>query len=344
MGLKSKIDIKKSNEKVVNIHAMQPEIEQYLETIIGKRFGEYRKKWNAVEKSLLLTEFPLFLVVETINTCNLNCVMCFRRQSKPIERKVMTDELYLKILQQAKRYQCPSINLNWNNEPLLDPNIIHRIEMAREHGFIDIRINTNAMLLTPSLSRGLIAAGLTRLSVSIDAGSEETYLKVRRGGDFSKLVENLETFIKIREQMGAKLPVIRCTFVRIRENENEVEEFIKHWQNKADYLLIQTYMPHTNELEAYDMRPLCDPTPKKLLTCTQPFERLTIDVDGYVYPCCSPHVHNQRMTFGNVEQKSLKQMWDSKSCQSLQSHMEKGSWKNLPICSDCFGGMVGEGS
>ena len=155
----------------------------------------------------------------------------------------MPEKRYQSIITEAQKYGCPSINLNYNNEPLLDPDIAVRVQQAMEKGFMDIRINTNGTLLSPFISEALIDAGLTRLSVSIDAANPNTYHKIRRGGNFQTVINNIDDFLSIRRQKKSKLPLLRCTFVRIQENESELDDFIKHWKGKADYVSIQTYIP-----------------------------------------------------------------------------------------------------
>ena len=67
--------------------------------------------------------------------------------------------------------------MNHANEPLLDKDLIERINYATERGIMDIHMNTNAMLLTEEMSKKLLDTGLTRLCFSIDALTPETLKK-----------------------------------------------------------------------------------------------------------------------------------------------------------------------
>ena len=47
-----------------------------LGQIIGEKFQNYRKKWDAVNRFELETDFPIFLQLETNQICNLKCPSC----------------------------------------------------------------------------------------------------------------------------------------------------------------------------------------------------------------------------------------------------------------------------
>ena len=53
-----------SNEEDINIK---------LGKIIGPKFVEYRKKWDAVNKMEIVTDFPMFLQLDMNQKCNYKC-------------------------------------------------------------------------------------------------------------------------------------------------------------------------------------------------------------------------------------------------------------------------------
>ena len=84
-----------------------------------------------------------------------------------------------------------SINLNYVNEPLIRKDIPQFVSYAVQKGIPEVMFNTNGVLLKPDMSEALIDAGLTKLSVSLDASTEETCAKIRVGSDFGKVMENI---------------------------------------------------------------------------------------------------------------------------------------------------------
>lgn len=331
-------DSRSIDERVRNFSAYE-DVDEYLCALLGERFAEYRKKWRQAERELMEFPFPLFLVLETVNTCNYRCIMCFRHTMEKSEPRMMSDKLFRAVVDEAAKNGCPSLSVNWNNEPLLDPKLVERIAYAKARGFLDIRLNTNASLLTPEVSRGLIEAGLTRLSVSLDAATKETYETVRVGGNWERVQANVQSFLDIRKSMGARLPVLRVTFVRIRENAHEEGAFIAAWKDRAEYVSIQSYVPHVPGDAALTHHPderrhMAD------VTCSQPFERLVVGVDGEVYPCCSPV--GTAIRLGNVGESSLADIWQSAMQKRLRRMMRDRTWAEFDICRQCLGGTFGE--
>jgi MoaA/NifB/PqqE/SkfB family radical SAM enzyme len=62
-----------------------------------------------------------------------------------------------------------------------------------------IQLATNALLLTPDLSRALLELGIDFISFSLDALRRETYEKIRVGGSFDRAMENVHAFLGLRK-------------------------------------------------------------------------------------------------------------------------------------------------
>ena len=330
----SRAETAPGNERIRDISFVGCDINEHLAGILGPGFVDYRKRWASAEQLLQTPDAPLFLQVETINGCNLRCRMCFRRTKAGSPVKTMRPELFQRIIEQVAEERIPSMCLNENNEPLLDREIPNRIAMARAAGVIDARINTNGMLLTAEMSRRLIASGLTRLSVSIDAARVETYSGIRTGGDFHRVVTNVLNFLDLRRAAGARLPVLRVTFVVLEENTSEQDEFVAFWADKADYVSFQRYVPHTSADVAKGLGAKSASNGGGV--CSQPFERLIIDVDGGVYPCCSPLGRNLRL--GSIQEQSIHELWNSAREKHLRQCMSAGDLQSEAVCAACRGG------
>ena len=93
----------------------------------SKEYWEYRKKWSEIPKSMIVTDFPIHLDIETTSYCNLECVMCPRT----ILAKEGTDYLpgndvefpmdeYKRIVDEGAENGLCSIKLQYLGEPLAD--------------------------------------------------------------------------------------------------------------------------------------------------------------------------------------------------------------------------------
>ena len=85
----------------------------------------------------------------------------------------------------------------------------------------------------------LLDTGLHMIDISIDAFKDETYSKVRVGGNLEVTRKNVIDLIKLRNESIGNTKII-VSFVEQKENSNEIEEFKKFWhKNGADQVLIR---------------------------------------------------------------------------------------------------------
>lgn len=314
------------------------DLNEYLTEILGAKFREYRKRWKSASSLKTEFDFPLFLVFETIFKCNLRCVMCIHsskaKQKYEYDNK-MPFAMFKKIMEESSRHYCPSLTFGGTSEPFLDDNIIDMISLAKNKGFIDIMLNTNATLLNDKISRQLIESGLTRLRIGFDGLTAATYEKIRVGANFEKVKNNILNFMRIRKEMKAKLPIVRLSCVRLSENEREIKKYIEFWKPIVDYVSIQTYRPHEFTKKRLQMG-IGKKTKIKKIACSQPFERLYIRGNGDVHACCNvafgPKV-------GNVLDDKLYNIWNSDKMCALRNAFRYNTWNKISSCRKCLGSV-----
>ena len=206
-----------------------------------KQWTQYREDWEKYCKLEKESEFPPHLEFELNYSCNLRCPMCTWAVEDAAEKKEdwFTFEDYKKVIDEAVSIGTKSIRICYINEPLIRQDIDQFIKYAVDAGILDVLITTNGTLLTKQMSRKLIEAGLTKLNVSLDAVTNETYDKIRVGGNLDVTVQNIHDFLDIRKEMNKKIPKIRLTFVTSKINFHEYDEFVSNWKDKVDSLGIQ---------------------------------------------------------------------------------------------------------
>lgn len=314
----------------------------------GDRYWAYREQWARTQAFEVVTEYPTQLDIELNPSCNMKCPMCTwsavetfgpgRSSWMPFERfKAVIDEVAGKVL---------AVNLNYVNEPLIRKDIPDFVRYAADKGMMDIMFNTNGMLLTREMSRRLIEAGLTKLSVSLDAATEPTYDKIRIGGDFKKVLKNIEDFLDVRAELGATLPLLKVTFVRMKINEAELPGFLDRWRDVADLISVQSpSVPFDTPSDALrrDFIGLPERTEesdkveveyeKSGRRCQAPFQRMTIRYNGDTLPCC--HFRGVDLVMGNVFQDGVQAVWQSSAMRTLREQQKAGRQEN-EVCRKCF--------
>jgi len=325
-----------TDEIKVKDYCKHGDINDYLGLVLGEEFVKYRECWNVASRMERELEFPLFLVFETMFKCNLKCIMCIHSNDGKVRygyEEKLPFETFKKIMDEASQYYCPSLTIGGTSEPLLDDRLSDMIELATKSGFIDTMVNTNATLLTEKIGANLINSGLTRLRIGFDGVTAKTYERIRIGADFDKVKHNITNFIKLRDNLNKKIPVVRISCVHLLENDKELIEFIEFWHHTADYVSIQRYKPH--ELSNERSREMMGAGGKaiKHVKCSQPYERLYIRGNGDVHACCSM-VYGPKV--GNVFTDSLYHIWNSDKMMRLRHALRNEDWDSVPICKECM--------
>jgi len=310
--------------------------EEVLSKELGEKYVEYRKKWIKASKRKIVTDFPLYVQIEHVGRCNLRCSTCINGTDVLRENytkgitKPLNIKLYKKILNEAKKYNCPSIAFHNNDEPLLLKDLAERIRMAKDAGFLDIIITTNANLLTPERTRQLLGSGITKLSFSLDSWNKEDYEKIRKGGKFDIVLKNIEYFLKEKKRMNLKLPITRATCVLTKFTYKDMEKFRNFWQKRVDiveFQNLQVLKGHTENLLPPGAK--IDNT----FICNNPWEQVVIRPNGDVLPCCS--FYGGGLILGNIKNSSIYEIWHGQKMKKIRKELLRNNFAFSPICKMC---------
>ncbi len=309
--------------------------EAVLTENLGARYVEYRRQWRRTEDFLSVPDWPLHLDVDTNYSCNLRCAMCplgVPGRELPYGNRLLDKKLYARVIAEGAARGLSAVRLGLTGEPLLRGDILEFVDIAREAGLVDVMLITNGLLLTPDISRRLIGAGLTRLQVSLDAVTAETYARLRRGGNYQTVIRNVSAFIEARDRAGVELPLLRVSFVRTAVNAPELPAFEDFWQDRADYVAVQEYAdlvgtPESRALIPADRREVPD------FRCPDPFQRLALFVNGDLFGCCSDH--GREYPWGNAHRDDIGRVWRSRAAEDLRALQARGEWYRHPACRAC---------
>lgn len=76
----------------------------------------------------------------------------------------------------------------------------------------------------------------------------------------------------------------------------------------------------------------CEPMTK----CIEAVGGMGIDVDGNMGLCCVDYEHNYRNLFGNIHEKTIKEIWFSKRAVEVRRMLANGQPATV-LCNGCFG-------
>ena len=260
-----------------------------------KDWDEFRMKYNSAA-NLELQDNPIQLNLGLSMNCNLKCGFCIQG-----------------ITDHSKMYY-------------------NKVKKRPGAGIINIYFSTNGILLTDEMAKSLIDSGLTKIQISIDSITKETYQKQRNSGKYETIVSNVLGFIDRRNAMGRKFPLVRVSFLQTRMNIHEMQKFIDFWEGKADIIGLQ----EMNELPEGESDYFIGGGIKSF-RCAFPFKQLKVDATGSIHPCCAMNGINMKL--GDIQDMSLKDAWNSPQMKDLQGLHKYGDYKKNPHCNKCINGI-----
>jgi radical SAM protein with 4Fe4S-binding SPASM domain len=308
--------------------------EEELLRLHGSRYSEYRKNYKLSSSHKLDLEFPIYLMLEQSFKCNLSCPSCIQGYPDDMKKfstgkNIMERSLFEKIVIQGEENNCPSIAFHVNDEPLIVKDIHERIAFARDHGFIDLILTTNATLFTYDKIKAVVDAGITQILFSVDAATPETYKTVRPGGNFNTVVKNIKLLLDYKKDNNLILPTTRASFVSSKLNYHEKDLFIEYFSKIVDFIEVQTlstYYDNNKDLVAPGAVKIND------FRCSEPWVRLIIRPNGDVLPCCS--FYGYEIILGNINDLSLKEIYNGEKCRKLKNEIKDGNY-SLSACQTC---------
>jgi len=131
----------------------------------------------------------LIVAWETTGACNLACGYCrAEATASPSPDELGTDEGCQFIDSIAPLH--PMLILS-GGEPLLRPDIFQLARHAVSRG-LRVALATNGTLLTPEIADEIAAAGIGRVSISLDGASAEMHDRIRGPGSFGAAMQGAE--------------------------------------------------------------------------------------------------------------------------------------------------------
>ena len=166
---------------------------------------------------------------ETTDHCNATCIMCPRDlHEHGREHGVMAFDEYASSIDEIVPMGARKVVLTGFGEPLMDSTLSQKVAYAHDRGLSTYLIS-NASLLDDKRARGLITAGLDELRVSVYGTRPETYNAVMKKLDFHQTIQNLMSFLKLREELGSKTPKLQVSYLVLKENEEDTDAFREYW-------------------------------------------------------------------------------------------------------------------
>ena len=307
---------------------------------------------------------PHIFNIETTNACNMTCKMCPRTTLMKRNIQHMDMDLYRKIIKQLKPYSqveidefwdfvlkehgithqernensfyfymlCDTVMLHGYGEPLMDPRIIERVQICTDNN-IPTYFSCVPENIDIDKFRELLKAGVKVVKFSMDALDDEKAKSIRgKNACFTDAYKKICGVLEIIKKDPSIDMTVVVSMIAMSNKEEDIKmqkDFLRLWADKPIYAYVKSqdnrwYMEEDENLE-------CKNHFEKQY-CEYPFTSMAIMADGSVVPCTQDY--NMEMTFGNANEQSLEEIWNSKSFSDFRRGHVTGAFVKKTKCVD----------
>lgn len=198
--------------------------------------GRRLRRWLGIALGRPLVG-PQVVSLETTHHCNLRCSFCESHGAllaEPITRTreyvggrmTMTLETIRRLVVELKEAGTDLVELSGKGDPIAHPQLIEITRAIKDAG-LACALVTNGTLAKPDLAKTLVERGVDRLSVSLNSGDREAYLRSNKRDLWDRAVRFLTEVLAERRRAGSARPWVRITHVVSRENFETFEGMVR---------------------------------------------------------------------------------------------------------------------
>lgn len=287
---------------------------------------------------------PLVVQIFPVYACNFKCNYCIfpvelSKRGFISDTIVMDIDLFKRCVDDFSNFpdKLKVLRFVGIGEPLLHKNISEMVRYAVSKDVANVvEIITNGALLTPHISDELIAAGLSRLVVSLQGTSPEKYRQVCGADmDFDAFLDNLKYFYDNKGTAQVYIKIIDCAL----DGDDDQKKFYELFGDLCDTMAIEHAVPIHSGVD-YDnllgknghaVTQFGLPV-SEVSVCPQPFFTMQINPDGKVVPCYSFEYPG---IMGDCNTQSAHGIWNGVSFRQFRYKMLEGIHGASESCKNC---------
>jgi radical SAM protein with 4Fe4S-binding SPASM domain len=268
---------------------------------------------------------------------------------------MLNAELAAYILNEA----APSafyLNLYFQGEPYLHPDFLAIVAKARALRYY-VATSTNGHYLTPAVAEKTINSGLSRLIISLDGTTQDTYQAYRVGGSLAKVLTGIQNLVEMRAKARQLRkdpyfgPYLIIQFLVVGPNEHQMEEA----RTLASSLGVDSISFKTAQIYDYQNGSPLIPINKAFSRykplgngkfelaypisnqCWRMWHSFVATWDGRLVPCCFDKDAQYQMGILGPEGTPLKKIWRNSAYKSFRASLLT-SRNTIDICTNCTEG------
>lgn len=304
---------------------------------------------------------PIHAELSLTNVCNQKCEFCYINWSHG--KDLLSREVALSFVDEAKEVGIKSVLIAGEGEPTLNPHwreVLERFYKRR----LDVALNTNFVQIRED-DFELIGKSLSWLRISFQSNQPHKYAQIHRchQDHYDRVISNIKSMVAYKKKTGAAL-AIGLQQVLLPSNAMDVLETAKLAKSLGvDYYVLKPYHPHelnsktdvsSKELvsiykdELKEAEKLSDSKFKAIIrwdflqeaSIERTYKKclalpfiIQISSNGNINSCY-PHSDKKENIYGNLNNKSLKDIILSNEFMNKWRHLREVTdvSKCMPLC------------
>lgn len=175
---------------------------------------------------LYVPYYPKYLHIEVSSRCNLRCSRCERTAVPTNFLGHITPLEMIERISPIFPYILGVSIIGGLGEPFLNPHLWVIIKFIKSFD-IHVAYTTNGLLLDEENIKKTLEVGVDKVVISLDSATEEVYNKIRQGGSFNQVVENIKKFCEMKKLYQSKLPCICLSLTIQKSNIEEMPAIVE---------------------------------------------------------------------------------------------------------------------
>jgi MoaA/NifB/PqqE/SkfB family radical SAM enzyme len=289
---------------------------------------------------------PIHIDMGIAKFCNIKCVYCYGFKQTPAPVFIKREAL-LQTVKDAAEIGVKSLAFIGDGEPTCNPHM-HEALVVGKHLGLDLSISTSGVLLNTDEKIRNVLDNCVWMRYCLSAGTREGYIKIHGKDYFDIVKKNIERTVQLKHKYGYKCEIgLQAVFVPTIMADEMIKESEFAINSGVDYFVIkQCSLPDDGEsgmlqfnVNEYDKDYVneCLQKCESMSTLTtniipkwnvmklkgnKPYDHCPslpliteMSGNGDWYPCGFMFGENsefkEKYRFGNVHEKSLKEIWES---------------------------------
>ena len=291
---------------------------------------------------------PFSVSFEPTTACNLRCPECpsgLRSFTRPTGN--LKQDLFTRVIDELAP-DLWALTFYFQGEPFINPGFLDMVRYAHGKGLYTAT-STNAHFLDDGKAEATVRSGLSRLIISLDGTTQETYAQYRREGELDKVIAGTRNIIAWKRRLKSRTPHVVFQFLVVKPNEHQIPEARKlAHELGVDELWLKTAQIYAPK-DDHPLIPLQDKYARyrrnasgvwevknKLEdNCWKMWHSCVITWDGRVVPCCfDKDAHH---VLGDLRAQSFRELWQSDAYNDFRRSLLH-SRSSIEMCRNCSEG------